>query len=428
MIAHVLRQSGLRTGMSCTDGVFIGGRCVLEADASGPRSAEMVLDDTTVEVAVLETARGGILRRGLGYDKADVAVITNIAADHLGEDGIEDVDDLVGVKALVAEEIRKGGNLVLNAADHATAAIADRPAVRANEPVLRYFSITPGNAVIERHKRSGGICYEASDGQIIETASGLQRLIMNIAELPGAFDGLAKHVVANALAAIAACRAAGVTVKDIREALSTFTPGAVNPGRGNVYAVTAGPAATTAAGPVLVDYGHNAAALHATGQMVASVWKGEPVAAITLPGDRRDDLVSESAEAIASWFGTVVVYEDEDRRGRAPGEMRELIAAAMRKLRPEVHVTFADGPAGALRAAVELAAGGPVLFLYEKLDPALAALESLGATPWPEEDLMGDLEGEPIEDGLPPELIRNAGDGDTAPLPATSNTPLDPAP
>jgi cyanophycin synthetase len=181
MIAHVLRQSGLRTGMSCTDGVFIGGRCVLEADASGPRSAEMVLDDTTVEVAVLETARGGILRRGLGYDKADVAVITNIAADHLGEDGIEDVDDLVGVKALVAEEIRKGGNLVLNAADHATAAIADRPAVRANEPVLRYFSITPGNAVIERHKRSGGICYEASDGQIIETASGLQRLIMNIA-------------------------------------------------------------------------------------------------------------------------------------------------------------------------------------------------------------------------------------------------------
>ncbi len=428
MIAHVLRQSGLRTGMSCTDGVFIGGRCVLEADASGPRSAEMVLDDTTVEVAVLETARGGILRRGLGYDKADVAVITNVAADHLGEDGIDDVDDLVGVKALVAEEIRRGGNLVLNAADHATAAIAGLPAARANEPVLRYFSITPGNAVIERHKRSGGICYEASDGQIIETAGGLQRLIMNIAELPGAFDGLAKHVVANALAAIAACRAAGVTVKDIREALSTFTPGAVNPGRGNVYAVTAGPAATTAAGPVLVDYGHNAAALHATGQMVASVWEGEPVAAITLPGDRRDDLVSESAEAIASWFGTVVVYEDEDRRGRAPGEMRELITAAMRKLRPEVHVTFADGPAGALRAAVELAAGGPVLFLYEKLDPALAALESLGATPWPEEDLMGDLEGEPIDGGLPPELIRNAGDGDAAPLPAARDTRLDPAP
>jgi cyanophycin synthetase len=159
---------------------------------------------------------------------------------------------------------------------------------------------------------------------------------------------------------------------------------------------------------VLVDYGHNAAALHATGQMVASVWEGEPVAAITLPGDRRDDLVTESAEAVASWFGTVVVYEDEDKRGRAPGAMRELIAAAMRKIRPEVHVTFADGPADALRAAVDLAAGAPVLFLYEKLDPALAALEAVGATPWPEEDLMGDLEGEPIEDSLPGDLISHS--------------------
>ena len=405
MIAHVLRQAGLRTGMSCTDGVFIGGRCVLEADASGPRSAEMVLDDTTVEAAVLETARGGILRRGLGYDEADVAVITNISGDHLGEEGIDDLEELIGVKSLVAEKVRRAGSVVLNAGDNATASIADRPAVRRNEPVIRYFSVAPGNAVIERHKRSGGICYEASDGQLIETAGGLQRLIMNIAELPGAFDGRAQHVVANALAAIAACRAAGVTVKDIREALSTFTPGAVNPGRGNVYAVAAGPAAATATGPVLVDYGHNAAALQATGQMVASVWAGEPVAAITLPGDRRDDLITESAEAVATWFGTVVIYEDEDRRGRAPGEMRALVATAMRKIRPEVHVTFADGPADALRSAVELAAGAPVLFLYEKLDPALEALESLGATPWPEEDLMGDLEGAPPLDDLPSDLI-----------------------
>jgi cyanophycin synthetase len=157
--------------------------------------------------------------------------------------------------------------------------------------------------------------------------------------------------------------------------------------------------------------------------MVASVWEGEPVAAITLPGDRRDDLITESAEAIASWFGTVVIYEDEDRRGREPGEMRELIATAMRKIRPEVHVSFADGPSEALRAAVELAAGAPVLFLYEKLDPALEALEALGATPWPEEDLMGDLEGASLLVDLPSELISN---GNHAGATAT-NTPLGPA-
>jgi cyanophycin synthetase len=416
MIAHVLRQAGLRTGMSCTDGVFIAGRCVLEGDAAGPRSAEMVLDDTTVEVAVLETARGGILRRGVGYDKADVAVITNISADHLGDEGIDTKDDLIGVKALVAEELRRGGSIVLNADDHATAAIADRPAVRRNAPVLRFFGVQPGNAVIDRHKRTGGICYELSDNQVIETAGGLQRLIMNITELPGAFGGRARHVAANALAAIAACRAAGVTVKNIREALSTFTPGAVNPGRGNVYAVAAGPAATAAAGPVLVDYGHNAAALHATGQMVASVWQGEPVAAITLPGDRRDDLITESAEAIASWFGTVVIYEDENLRGRAPGQMRSRIADAMRRIRPEVHITFAEGPVEALRGAVAFAAGAPILFLYEKLDLALAALNAVGATPWPEEDLMGDFESAPPLDDVPSELVLAAAD--PAPDPA----------
>ena len=419
MVNHVLRQAGLRTGMSCTDGVFIGGRCVLEADASGPRSAELVLDDTTVEAAVLETARGGIIRRGLGYERADVAVITNISADHLGDEGVDDLDELINVKALVAEELREGGSIVLNAADPAAAGIADRPAVRRHEPVIRYFSVTPGNQVIERHKRSGGICYEIWDGQVIETAGGLQRSIMKLAELPGAFDGRAQHVVANALAAVAACRAVGVTVKVIREALGTFTPAAVNPGRGNVYAVTAGPAATAAAGPVLVDYAHNAAALHATGQMVASVWDGEPVAAITLPGDRRDDLVTESAQAIASWFGTVVVYEDTDLRGRASGEMRELIAAAMRAIRPGVHVTFAEGPAEALRGAVALAAGAPVLFLYEKLDLAQAALDALGATPWPEEDLMGALAGAPLPDDLEPELALESGDGDTVPIPVT---------
>ena len=188
------------------------------------------------------------------------------------------------------------------------------------------------------------------------------------------------------------------------------------------FAVAAGPAARTAAGPVLVDYGHNAAALQACGQMVASVWDGEPVAAITLPGDRRDDLIAEAAEAVASWFGTVVVYEDEDRRGRAPGEMRELIASAMRKIRPEVHVTFADGPGEALRSAVELAAGAPVLFLYEKLDPALAALESLGATPWPEEDLMGDFEGAPLVYDLPTDLISSGSDAQTT----ATESPLGP--
>src|SRR5215472_8101151 len=422
MIAHVLGQAGLRTGMSCTEGVWVAGRCVLKADASGPRSAEIVLDDTSVEAAVLETARGGIIRRGLGYDKADVAVITNVSHDHLGDDGIDELDELVSVKALVAEELAAGGSVVLNAADQRVAAIADRASVRKNTPVIRYFSAVPGCGVIERHKRAGGICYEVCDGQLTETDGGRQRVIMDVAELPGAFGGKARHVVANALAAAAACRAIGVAVKDIRGALSDFVPARANPGRGNVYAAKANAATVNGDGPagpspVLVDYGHNAAALATTGELVRAAWSGHHVAAITLPGDRRDDLVTESAEAIASCFATVVVYEDEDLRGRAPGEMREMIAAALRKARPDVVIRHAHGAADALRQAVTLAAGGAVLFVYEKLGDATAALDAAGAVPWPEAELQADAVAGPRRmDDLAPSLITDANDSATVPI------------
>jgi cyanophycin synthetase len=374
MIGHILGQAGLRAGMSTTEGVYSGGRLVYDADASGPRSAEMVLDDTSAEAAVLETARGGIIRRGLGYDQADVAVITNIADDHLGMDGVDDLDELISVKALVAEEIRDGGTIVLNADDPAVAAIADRPRVRRHGPVIRYFSLTDDNPVIERHRRAGGITCELRDGHLVEFEGAGGRPLLSLTELPGAFGGLAPHVVANALAAVAACRAIGVSVKDIRRALVTFT-GESNPGRGHVY--------LAAGGPVIVDYGHNAAALDATGRMISNVWGGNPTAAVTLPGDRRDDLIIRTAEAIAAWFGRVIVYEDADRRGRAPGEMTNMITTAMRRARPDISCAAADGPREALRAAVAVAAGQPVLFLYEKLALAREALDAIGARPWP---------------------------------------------
>jgi cyanophycin synthetase len=376
MISHVLRQAGLRVGMSCTDGVSIGGRLVHAADASGPRSAEMVLDDPSVEAAVLETARGGIVRRGLGYDQADVAVVTNISADHLGDDCLDTMDELIHVKALVAEEIRDGGSVVLNADDPAAAALADRSAVRRRSPVIRFFSLTPGNPVIGRHKQAGGWCYEIIDGQLTETEGKQQRPLLSVAELPGGFGGKARHVVANALAAVAACRAAGVSIKDVRRGLVTFMPDEANPGRGSTY--------KAGASPVIVDYGHNAAALRATGQLMTEVWGGELVAAVTLPGDRRDDLLAQSADAIAARFATVVLYEDSDKRGRAPGEMIELIGAALRRSRPGIRCEEAENPADALRAALALAGGAPVLFLYEKLALAHDALHAVGALPWPE--------------------------------------------
>jgi cyanophycin synthetase len=336
----------------------------------------MVLDNPDVDAAVLETARGGIVRRGLGYEVADVAVVTNITADHLGDDGIADFGELIGVKALVAEEIRHGGCVVLNADDAVVAALADRPAVRARNPAIRFFSMTPGSPALERHRAAGGACYEVIDGRLTETVGGEARPVLAVTSLPGAFGGRAAHVVANALAAVAACRALGVSITDIASGLAAFSPPADNPGRATFFR-----AGVT---PVVVDYGHNAAAVAATGRFLHEVFGTAPVAAVTLPGDRRDELLVQTAEAVAAWFGPVVVYEDSDKRGRATGEMLALIDSALRAARPGITVQHAENPADALRAALRLAGGGPVLFLYEKLAFARDALAAVGAQPWPE--------------------------------------------
>ncbi len=376
MISHILGQAGLRVGMATTDGVYCGGQLIHEADASGPRSAEMVLDDSTVEAAVLETARGGILRRGLGYDRADVAVVTNITADHLGCDGIDDLDDLTGVKALVAEEILRGGTLVLNADDPRSAGLAQRSPVRKRNPVVRFFSLCGSSPVVMAHRMSGGIACLLRDGQLIEARGGEETVLLHTDELPGSFGGAAAHLVANALAAAAACRALGVSVKDIRRGFATFTPAEANPGRGNVYQV--------GGIPLVVDYGHNPAALASMGRLLREAWGGQPIAAITLPGDRRDDLIEESAATVATWFSRVVVYEDRDLRGREAGEMTRLISGALARHRPDIRVRPADGPEDALRWALALAApSDPVLLTYEELGPVRDLLARLGAIAWP---------------------------------------------
>ncbi len=381
MIGHILRQAGLHVGMATTDGVYHDGRLVYEADASGPRSAEMVLADQAAEAAVLETARGGIVRRGLGYDQADVAVVTNITADHLGCDGIDTLDDLADIKALVAEEICAGGSLVLNADDARVARLADRAAVRDRNPVMRLFTLRPadqGHHIVRRHRDAGGLGYELRDGMLVEVSGQDETIMLAAGQIPGAFGGLAAHVVANALAAAAACRALGVTIKDILRGLATFNPAKDNPGRGNVYRL--------GRTPVIVDYAHNPAAVAAMGRLVRDVWgparAAGAVAAITLPGDRCDDLVAETAAAVADAFGHVVVYEDQDKRGREPGDMTALITDALERARPAIRYHVTDGPEAALTTALRLVPPGhPVLLLYEKLGPVRALLAELGAKP-----------------------------------------------
>ncbi|WP_034521842.1 cyanophycin synthetase [Actinomadura rifamycini] len=390
MIAHMLELDGRRTGMTSTEGVYVGRRLVHMSDASGPRSAEMVLGDRTVEAAVLETARGGIVRRGLGYERADVAVVTNVTRDHLGVDDTESLDDLVDIKALVAEEVRRGGRLVLNAEDPASAGLAERPAVRDRDPSVRYFAQAPDAPVLAAHLRHGGVGYCVEHGWVTEATGDRRTRVLPVEEIAGAFGGRAAHVVANALAAVAAARGLGVPLDVVARALRTFEPHTRNPGRGCVYRV--------GENPVLVDYAHNPAAVAAMGAFTAARWggpdRGGPggpggaaaagpgVAAVTLPGDRCDDLVVETARILGRAFGRVVVYEDEDLRGRRSGEMTRLIVRGLREARPDVRHHPAGDLKGALTSALDMAEPGePVLLLYEKLQPVLELLETLGAEP-----------------------------------------------
>ncbi|MBO2460713.1 cyanophycin synthetase [Actinomadura violacea] len=373
MIAHMLEMDGVRTGMTSTEGVYVGGRLIHRSDASGPRSAEMVLGDRSVEAAVLETARGGIVRRGLGYDSADVAVVTNVTRDHLGMDDTESVDDLIDIKALVAEEIRRGGRLVLNAEDGPSAGLAERPAVRRRDPELCFFAMSADAPVLVRHLEGGGTGYHVEDGWLTEAHGGRRTRVLPVEDVAGSSGGQAGHVVANALAALAAGRALGVPLEVAAQALRTFEPHTRNPGRGCVYQV--------GENPVLVDYAHNPAAVAAVGAFVRARWGGG-VAAVTLPGDRSDELVAETAQALAGAFGRVVVYEDEDLRGRRSGEMTRLIVQGLREGRPDVRHHPAGDLKGALASALDMARPGePVLLLYEKLEPVVELLDTLGAEP-----------------------------------------------
>ena len=238
--------------------------------------------------------------------------------------------------------------MVLNADDQAAA--GHRRAGRGcagNAPVIRFFSAAPAQRGLERHKRAGGICYEVCDGQLIETDGGRQRVIMDVAELPGAFGGRARTWSRTRWPPSPPAAPPASPSRTSRPRSATFTPGEANPGRGNLYAVRRpdGPPArswsTTATTPPRCA---------PPASWSRDVWGGEPVAAITLPGDRRDDLVAESAEAIAAWFGRVVIYEDDDLRGRSPARCAELIAAAMRRARPGITlVSTPTAPQAALR-------------------------------------------------------------------------------
>jgi len=311
MIGHVLRQNKLCVGMTTTDGIFIDDERVVEGDTTGPQSARVVLGDPVVEVAVLETARGGILRRGLGYDWSDIGILTNIGQDHIGQDGIKSVEDILYVKSLVAERVKVGGTLILNADDKRLSRLMECERVNRVPKRVVYFSRNEDNKVLNAHLEAGGTGYFARKQALIEATGDAQRVVADVSMLAVVMNGTADFQISNLLATIAACRALGVEQDILFKSLISFSSWADNPGRANLYRLNGG--------HVMVDYGHNTEAFNAICRM-ASNWKDRRVTGIiTIPGDRDDVIIDSAARVAAKGFNRVIVREDQDLRGPQTG-------------------------------------------------------------------------------------------------------------
>jgi cyanophycin synthetase len=374
MVAHAIGATGVNVGMTTTDGIWIGGQTVATGDMTGPRSAQVVLSDPSVDVAVLETARGGIVRSGLGYDWSDIGVITNIQLDHIGQDGIESLEDLAHIKSLVAERVKPGGVLVLNADDPQVMAVLNKPAFGETPREIRLFSASPDQLHVRRHISRGGIAYYPRNGWIVEHADSEQRRIVAIADMPSALGGVAEFQVLNAMACAAVCRAHGLSCEQVAAALQTFGAHDHNQGRGNLYRV--------GRGYVLLDYGHNPAAFEAIGQL-ARRWQGHKVTGIVgLPGDRADWVIEASARVAARAFHRVIVREDEDLRGRHQGELPRFLCETITRFAPDQDCCVVTDEAAALREAVAtMQPGEVVVVFYEDLDTLRQTLDELHAVP-----------------------------------------------
>jgi cyanophycin synthetase len=374
MIGHAISNTGAVVGMTTTDGIYIGGERIVEGDTTGPHSARTVLSDTLVEVAVLETARGGITRRGLGYDSSDIAVMTNIQPDHLGQDGIESIEDLVYIKSLVAERVREGGTLILNADDEHLARLMENPRVNRLPKRVVYFSLRDNHLLIKRHVYAGGTAYFIRDGWIVESVAEVERAIAWVGEIPATMGGFAEFNMANALACLAALRAYGLSVEQAMQGLMTFYPEEQNAGRMNLYRV--------GEGYVLLDYGHNPAALSSVCRL-AKQWYGYRVTGVIgAPGDRSDELIEEVGRIAAHGFNRVVIKEDDDKRGRAPGEVAQILLRAIKGEAPErdCHVVLSEREA-VEREIQRIGNGDIVLVFYDQLEQVKEALAAAGAVP-----------------------------------------------
>ncbi len=300
-------------GLSSTDWIAVNDRIIDRGDWSGPGGARNVLRQQDVDIAILETARGGLLRRGLGVNRADAALITNVAEDHLGDFGSQNLEELLNVKWIVSRAVESSGSLILNADDELLVSkSAEFPGT------IVWFSLDAGNPIARKHTGHGGLAFVLNDGELLRVEGNESEMICQSAEIPIGLGGAASHNIANSLAAAALTNCLGIQLADIRAGLMSMSQDE-NPGRCNVYSISDF--------KVLVDFAHNPHAMEALFEMARALPAKRRLLAFSQAGDRTDSSIRELAESAWSiGLNAVVISELEAyARGRAQGEVFGII-------------------------------------------------------------------------------------------------------
>jgi cyanophycin synthetase len=372
MVGHILKLSGHTVGMTTSDGVYIDGVLTVKGDMTGPWASHLVLRDPGVDAAVLETARGGIVRSGLGWRKCKVGAVLNVASDHLGMGGIKDLDQLAEVKQVVVEVAQEC--CVLNADDERVARMAEHsPAT----PI--WVTMDRTNERVRAHIRNRGramVLEEGMNGRMIVLYDGEEHIpLLWARQIPATFEGHALHNVQNAMFAAAIALAMGISLDNIRQGLRTFTADFFQtPGRLNFF--------YQHPFRVLLDYAHNPHGMTAMARMIREMnVLGRRIGVVSAPGDRRDSDILELAQAAAPAFDLILLREDDNRRGRQPGEIGELLRKGLVEAGfPAEHIApEVLGEEAAVERALETAQPGDLVVLFgDDLDRCWRQIVSFG--------------------------------------------------
>lgn len=365
LIAHIVKNNGYRVGYTTSDGIYVQNSMLTKGDTTGPVSAEFILKDPTVDFAVLETARGGILRAGLGFSRCDVAVVTNIQEDHMGLSDINTLKDMANVKGVVVRSVKRDGYAILNADNPYCVGLA-----KDADCNIAYFSLDENNPVIKEHCRKGGIACVYENGNITIKKGEWKFRVAKATQVPLTFGGRVTFMIANALAATLATYVYGFTIEDISLNLETFIPSAAQtPGRMNIFDFKEY--------KVLIDFAHNADGFRGIKEFLSTIDSPNKIGIITGTGDRRDNDIRDMGRISAEMFDHIIIRQDKFLRGRTAEEIVKLLVEGIKEVNPKQSYEYVPKEIEALKHALSLAKPGAyIVALSDVIDNAIDLVQS----------------------------------------------------